>query len=196
MATVNFQRDGIGWQLGKLRRHLGEWIEVATRVQGENNADISIPPWITYLLNFCAWVMLILCSAWLGLAVYRLARNYWLERQGIGSSLGAALPLEPTLADLLQAAQKFYQQQDYYAACRYLYLALLQYLDSRRILSHQLSRTDGEYRRSLADKSIPKLGEYYKVINLHEKLSFSQFVAREQDFIDCKDALNQVINQP
>ncbi len=194
MAAVNFQRDGLGWQIGKLRRYLGEWIEVATRGQGENNTDVSIPPWIASLLNFCAWVMLILCSAWLGLAVYRLARNYWLERQGLGSILGAALPSEPTLADLLQAAQKFYQQQDYRAACRYLYLALLQYLHTKEILLQKVSRTDGEYRRSLVEQSTDKLEECYRVINLHEKLSFSEFVVKEEDFIDCKTALNRVMN--
>lgn len=195
MAGANFQRDSIGWQLGKLRRHLGEWLEWASRSQEFSNNDFSLPDWIPYLLNFLAWVTLIIFSAWLGLKIYRLGRNYWLEQQTREAPIGIPLPFDRTIADLLQDAQKSYDRQDYRAACRYLYLGLLQYLHSQEILAHQVSRTDGEYRRSLAAKSPDQLPECATLINLHERFSFSEFAVAEQDFIHCKTALNQLVKQ-
>lgn len=193
---ANFQRDGIGWQLGKLRRNFDEWLELVNRSAENQNTESALPEWLPYLLYFLAWVLLICFGAWLGLIVYRALRNYWLERQGIFLSQETALPTHQSLLELLQKAQKFYNQKNYREACRYLYLALLQFLHDREILPQKVSRTDGEYRYYLEEKSLQHREECLLVINLHERLTFAKINISEEDCRACQTALDRVLNQP
>jgi hypothetical protein len=192
----NFRRDGIGWQIGKLRRNFDEWLEVATRSEGTGGEGFSFPEWIVQMLNFLAWLILILFLAWLGLIIYRLSRNYWLERQGLGEKTEQVTYTHKTFLQLVQTAQTYYNQGDYREACRHLYLALLQALHDRGILPQSVSRTDGEYRRSLAEIATSLFQNSRTVINLHENLIFGNLIPSKQDFENCKTALNQIVEQP
>ncbi len=195
---AKFERDSIGWQIDKLSRHWEEWLE--------SNTNTSQPPdyeppsvemdWLLPFLYFSAWLLLTVFLAWLGLIIYRLSRNYWLG-QWMRATRRATVPYpDRTVAEFLRTALKLYQQGDYREACRHLYLALLQTLHDRQIVPQQLSRTDGEYRHVLAQtKSVP-LQPCTTIINLHERLIFSNSTASPQDFDLCQTAFNQVIQQP
>ncbi len=188
----NFRRDGIGWQIGKLRRNFDEWLEVVSRSEGAEEKEFTVPDWVIQLLKFLAWLILIVFLAWLGLITYRLIRNYWLERQGLGEKIKQDPHSHKTFLQLAQSAQSYYSQGDYREACRHLYLALLQALHDRGILPQAVSRTDGEYRRSLGEP----FQNCRTVINIHENLVFGNLIPSKQDFENCKTALNQIVNQP
>lgn len=193
---ADFRRDGIGWQIGKLRRNFDEWLEVVTRSEETERERSVIADWVLHLLNVLAWVVLILFLAWLGLIIYRTGRNYWLERQGRSARLEEVFHSHKPFAELLQSAQTYYNQGNYQEACRHLYLALLQILHDRGILPQAVSRTDGEYRRFLGQKSALPLQSYRTVINLHENLTFGSLVPSKQDFENCRMALDQIVDQP
>ncbi len=195
---AKFERDSIGWQIDKLSRHWDEWME--------SNTNTSQPPdyeapsvemdWLLPFLYASAWLLLIVFLAWLGLITYRLSRNYWLGRRRRATRRAEVPYPDRTVAEFLRTAQTLYQQGNYREACRHLYLALLQTLHDRQIIPQQLSRTDGEYRRVLAQKKAVPLQPCTTIINLHERLIFSDLTASPQDFDLCQTAFNQVLQQP
>jgi hypothetical protein len=196
--VAKFERDSIGWQIDKLSHHWEEWLESNTNTIKPPDYE---PPavamdWLLPFVYISAWLLLSVFLAWLGLIIYRLSRNYWL-RQWIRATRRVAVPYsDRTVAEFLRTAQKLYQQGDYREACRHLYLALLQTLHDRQIVPQQLSRTDGEYRHVLAQKKAVPLQPCTTIINLHERLIFSDLTASPQDFDLCQTAFNQVIQQP
>lgn len=195
---AKFERDSIGWQIDKLSRHWEEWLE--------SNTNKSKPPdyeppsvemdWLLPFLYASAWLLLSVFLAWLGLIIYRIIRNYWLGRQRRATGRTEVPYPDRTVTEFLRTAQKFYQQGNYREACRHLYLALLQTLHDRQIIPQQLSLTDGEYRHVLAQKKAVPLQPCTTIINLHERLIFSDLTASPQDFDLCQTAFNQVLQQP
>ncbi|MCS6959911.1 MAG: hypothetical protein RMK91_07655 [Pseudanabaenaceae cyanobacterium SKYGB_i_bin29] len=192
---AEFRRTGIGWEINKLRRHFNEWWETVTRFSSANTTYDPLPLWLSELLTGIAWAMLLVFLAWLGLKLYRLGRNYWLERQRRIMAVGTIITPQKGVAELLGKAELNLQQGDYAAACRYLYLALLQLLHDRDILPQEASRTDGEYRLYLRQKRLQPLTDFLTIINLHERLHFSNSSTSEQEFIDCKNAFDRVVSQ-
>ncbi|MFN3360549.1 MAG: DUF4129 domain-containing protein [Pseudanabaenaceae cyanobacterium] len=192
---AEFRRTGIGWEIGKLRRHYEEWWETVTPATAVEPNSYFLPPWLPQFLTFLAWVLLLVSFAWLGLKLYRWGCNYWLERQRHNLTVNTFVVSQPSLGELLRTVEFNWRRGDYRSACRYLYLALLQFLHDRDILPQDPSRTDGEYRLFLQQKRLQPLAAFFTIINLHERLHFSHAPVSEQEFIDCKTAFDRVTGQ-
>jgi len=194
--VAKFERDSIGWQIGKLSRHWEEWLESHTIKPPDYELPSVGMDWLLPFVYASAWLLLSVFLAWLGLIIYRLSRNYWLGRRSRATRRAEVPYAGGTVAEFLRTAQKLYQQGNYREACRHLYLALLQTLHDRQIVPQQLSRTDGEYRHVLAQKKAVPLQPCTTIINLHERLIFSDLTVSPQDFDLCQTAFNQLLQQP
>jgi hypothetical protein len=98
---------------------------------------------------------------------------------------------ELTGAQWLNKARNYYQIEDYRQACFCLYQAMLQKLHDRNLLPHQLSRTDGEYLRFT--EQLEDAAAYRLLLNVHQKLCFSNREASVGTFDECQQAY-QVID--
>ena len=71
---------------------------------------------------------------------------------------------------------------------------MLQLLDERDILPNQLSLTDEEYRRSLAQIQVSPFPAYKLLLSIHQRLCFSRAEANQALFEECQQAYQQIEN--
>ncbi len=197
MPLATFEKTNIPWQVQQSGQRLGEWVELKIseirfpNVKGPNwqFPDFSISPRFWEVLF---WVMVLAFVTWVVIKLYPLLAPYWTTwREGEA----ATLRLAPTVPDRpvsvwLQQAQQFQQQGNYPEACRALYWAMLQHLNDAKIAPHELSRTDGEYRRLLTGQAYPRA--YGTLLAAHEQLCFGGVALNAEDFNRCQRAYREI----
>ncbi len=191
-----YQNDSISWKLQLLQQRIEEWWELQTR---NTISNVSLPDWLespllNNFLKVIAWSILILIVAWLlwqigiilrpylSLLLSQIQKTENREQQNKLKELPAS--------GWLDKAQQFQQRGDYQEACICLYMAVLQNLHEQSIISHQSSRTDGEYLNLVRKtKSFPL---YQKILITHQEICFGNRVVSEEVFRECRQAYGQI----
>jgi hypothetical protein len=179
MASDRFEKNSIGWQLQQMKQSVGEAIEqflsnLRPNPQPPNpNAKPSNIDWnwLSYWRYFLVTVVILLLVVWLVWwlgPIVRGAIERWQQRE-VPEGAGPQVPTR-SASLLLQDARDYGAHGNYREACRALYLATLQQLNDRKILQHQLSRTDGEYARMVEPLNTAKA--HRTILNIHEQITF------------------------
>lgn len=116
--------------------------------------------------------------------------NYWRSGQGGNRIVVQSPTAAPSLAEWLRQAHVTQQQGDYRTACRALYMATLQQLSERGLISQALSRTDGEYLHLVQTQNLPQ--PYQILIRTHERLCFDQVAASPEIYDRCWQAYQEI----
>ncbi|NJR12617.1 DUF4129 domain-containing protein [bacterium] len=142
------------------------------------------------------WIIAIALGLWVLWQLYQLLSPYlggnFLAQRG---QVQARSNLEKPVAvsEWLQRSRHYAQRGNYREACRTLYFAMIQKLDETGKLPNQLSRTDGEYLRTL--QTFPNPTPYRELIGTHEQLCFGE-VAPSKEVYDRCDRAYQEIETP
>ncbi|NJM49414.1 MAG: DUF4129 domain-containing protein [Alkalinema sp. RU_4_3] len=199
MASVRFEKNSIGWQLQQVKQSVGEAIEqfLSNLRLNPNPPKPNAKPtnidwnWLAYWRYFLVTVVVLLLVVWLVWwlgPIVRGAVGRWQARenpQGPG-------PQVPTRSAglLIQDARDYGARGNYREACRALYLATLQQLNDRKILQHQLSRTDGEYGRLVEPLNTAEA--HRTILNIHEQITFRPGPVDAATFKACEQAYGEI----
>ena len=199
MSAGSFEKTSVSWSLQQLQQQVGEWIELKFSHIRLNFPEMDRPdwsfdsPWLSLLLRFIFWVMVLGFATWLSWKLYPLLRRYyqqlqvqWEERKT--QPPPAARPM--TLEDWLRRVQRQQAQGNYREASRALYMAMLQKLNDTQVVMHQSGRTDGEYWQLLRD--LPRAQAYQVLLQTHEQLCFSEDTVSSERFERCQQAYREV----
>ncbi len=206
MASDRFEKNSIGWQLQQIKQSVGEAIEQflanlrfnPTPPKPQSSSPTINWDWLTYWRHFLGMVLVLLLVVWLVWwlgPIMRGAIARWQVREG----LQGPGPQGPTRSAglLIQDAQDYGARGNYREACRALYLATLQQLNDRKILQHQLSRTDGEYARMVEPLNTAKA--HRTILNIHEQITFRPGAVDAATFKACEqayEAIDQTVETP
>jgi hypothetical protein len=188
-----FQQNSLGWQMQQAQQRVGEWIELVlfgNDPDGDPPFDWSLPDW---LLEGLFWLFVIGLISWMGWQLYKLLNPYLDNSLRLGRSptlVPTSQPPKLTIAEWLGRSRTAQQQGDYREACRCLYLAMLQQLNDKDLISQQASRTDGEYLRLVQTLSDPH--PYQMLIRTHEHLCFSDTAVSAETFDLCWQAFQEI----
>ncbi|MCF4967840.1 DUF4129 domain-containing protein [Nostoc sp. CMAA1605] len=200
MSTEDFAKTSWDWQLSLSRQRIGEAVEYELyrfdNVLPEISPDWKLSPWVTNLLTFLFWLVVILFVAVVILRLWREFQPYiyaWLANNGNGGNAKSkASPENVSVTTLLERSQQLYRQGNYREACRCLYLAVLQHLHDTKILPHQYSRTDAEYLQLLKLGNQTPLQPYETLITTHEQLCFGNAQMVEENYQQCRQAYREI----
>jgi Domain of unknown function (DUF4129) len=195
MASDRFEKNSIGWQLQQVKQSVGEAIEQFLsnlRLNPNPPKPNAKPPsidwnWLAYWRYFLVTVVVLLLVVWLVWwlgPMVRGALERWQGRE-VPQASGPAMPTR-SAGLLLQDARGYGAQGNYREACRALYLATLQQLNDRKILQHQLSRTDGEYARMV--EPLDTAQAHQRILNIHERITFRPGAVDAATFEACEQA--------
>jgi hypothetical protein len=198
MASDRFEKNSIGWQLQQIKQSVGEAIEqflANLRLNPQPPKPNEKPPnidwnWLSYWRYFLVTVVVLLLVVWLVWwlgPIVRGAMARW-QREG-PMEPGTVVPMR-SAGSLLQDARDYSGQGNYREACRALYLATLQQLNDRKILPHQLSRTDGEYARMV--ERLNTAQAHQTILNIHEQITFRPGTVDAATFQACEQAYGAI----
>lgn len=202
MSTELFEKSNVGWQLQQLQQQAGEWWEWQTN-QWMNNVDFVPPSWDW--LNWINWsllwqitktvllILVILLIFWAAWQVWQRLNStlYRLSNSSFSRDRNRQLQ-ELSVAEWLARSQKFQQQGDRDRAFRCLYLGILQQLSNRGIVSHRVSRTDGEYLQALAHLPNPQPYQFFFIT--HQRLCFGNEQASLALLEECQQLYRNEMN--
>ena len=200
MAGESFAKTSWGWQFSQLQRQVGEWLEYQiSRWRspfGDQLPNWSILPWVENLLKFLFWMLLFLFSVWVVWKLWQEFSPYiysQLTKVNNTTDVTNTQPKNVSVAEWLEQSQQFYRQGNYRDACRYLYLAMLQYLHETKVIPKKASRTDGEYLQLLQLSATP-IQPYETLITTHEQLCFSDRTISSDNYQQCQQAYREIIS--
>jgi Domain of unknown function (DUF4129) len=190
-----YQKDSPGWQFERWQWQIGEWWEkLFSPARPEQDAAPSpiptVPEWF-WRAGF--WVIAIALGAWVLWQLYGLLNPY------LGGNIfgprGRAQKIAPAakpvaISEWLQRSRQYAQNGNYGEACRTLYFAMIQKLDETGKLPNQLSRTDGEYLRTLQTFANPQ--PYRQLIGTHEQLCFGDAQLSQEIYDRCDRAYREI----
>lgn len=200
-TTEQFAKTSWGWQLSLLQQQLGEWIELQLSRFKSPLPDILPPdwsldaPWLVDLIKALIWLLAIAITTWLLWQLWRILAPYtYFGRDRTAPKL-IDNANNPQLAvnQWLEKSQAYFAQGNYAEACKCLYQATLQQLHDRGKVTHQFSRTDGEYLQLLAE--IPPSLAYQTLLKTHEQLCFGNGEILPETFEQCKQAYGEISKQ-
>ena len=196
MSIDSFEKTNWGWQFSQFQQQVGEWLEYQFSRFNLNLPSLpkwSISPWVEKSLNLLFWLLLSLFLAWVIWLLWRkfspylnlMLRN---PRATVGTKTAES---ELSVKQWIARSQELYRQANYPEACRCLYLAMLQYLHEKSILSHKLSRTDREYLQ-LLQLSVTSMQPYETLISTHEQICFSDTEVNHENYEQCQQAYREI----
>ncbi|MBD2488325.1 DUF4129 domain-containing protein [Aulosira sp. FACHB-615] len=202
MANDGFEKTSWSWQLSQLQQQIGESIEYQfDRFQNSLpnlSPDWKISPWLSHLLVLLFWLIL---AIFLAFVLWRLWQEFspylyaWLSVGKNNTNAGDKNgDHDLSVALWLERSQSLYRQGNYREACRCLYLAILQHLHDTKLIPHKFSRTDGEYLQVLRSTITP-VQPYETLITTHEQLCFGNAEILPENYQQCQQAYQEIINQ-
>jgi hypothetical protein len=192
----NFEKTNVDWQLQLLQMRIAEWFDRILAPPDRQSTDPKAFNWILpdWFLQSAFWTMTALLAVWV---IWQLVTLLWpylrtgqfRRRRAIAKPTATAGELL-TGSEWLQRSRKLSRQGNYREACRALYLGTLQILHDRNIVPSQLSRTDGEYLRTL--QTLAKPQPYQWLFRTHEQLCFSDHEISLETFQACERAYREI----
>ena len=198
MSEQSYQTSSTGWSVRLLRQRTTEWFEGITQRSDRPapdgpNVDWSLPDWAVNLLFWGLTAAVVLWIAWRLLLILERQMKRWRSQrmQRLGDRVrqrGTEWPVSVWL----QRAQTLQQQGNYGAACRALYMALLQLLHDRDWVPHRDSRTNGEYLETL--HQFRPQDAFRLLIGTHDRSQFSAAALSATDYQQCSDSFADIQN--
>lgn len=200
MAAGSYEKTNLGWRIQQSLQQFSEWLELTFFKPQPSRpvAETSTPAWLEilgeWLLKGIAWilavVLLVLFVQW----AYQQIQLY-LKGQAVDQRVANRRVTQPKINDLsvagwLQRSQEWQRQGNYREACRALYMAMLQRLHDAKLVPHELSRTDGEYRQVV--QTLPQAQLYETLIAAHEQLCFGDAAISLETFNQCQRAYREI----
>jgi len=177
LKITMFEKTNLGWQVQQWQQEFAEWMELQwTQVQPRMPKikpwwldEVSFPWWLPKLLF---WAIAGALAIWFGLWLLKLWERYYRFLPFPGNSLATPKTVGSGVAAGVwwRRGQEFYRQGKYREACRAFYLGMLQKLHEANLITHQASRTDGEYRQLTGN--LPHSQSYQTLLNAHEQICF------------------------
>ncbi|MDB9528889.1 DUF4129 domain-containing protein [Oscillatoria sp. CS-180] len=191
----SIQTNSLPWQVRQAGKNLSEWIQLQLS-SGEQETsstppDFELPVWISEALIGLFAIGAIIWVSWL---IVQAIERYLENRQGNRPSQ-PVVQLTPELAnqsvkEWLKQARQFEQERNWREACRALYMAALQILHDRDWISHQVSRTDGEYLREIQTLKQPRPVQL--LVNTHERSLFGGDTLTAENLKRCRTAYEEI----
>lgn len=190
----DFERQNLDWQIQQVQQRVEEWLEqVFSGIDPEQQlSGWELPNWLFQVLF---WFVLLSFLGWAVWQIYQFLYPYWLRSQSpadvqvdsVSQIVGAEMQ---TVDEWLHRSRRAQQQGNYREACRMLYLAMVQQLDDRKLISASASRTGGEYLRliQVLDQPLP----YQILIQAHEQACFSENLISAELFDRCWQAYQEI----
>ncbi|MDJ0601323.1 MAG: DUF4129 domain-containing protein [Crocosphaera sp.] len=184
MSELSVQTNNLGWQISQWQQRISERWELIGMKLSNNLANIPFPSWldsplvkvITHLIFWGVIACLLIWITWKGQQwVKWYKRNIKLNTTPRIIKSVQQSTQNSSLEDWIIQAQQAQQQGNYQQTCQCLYQAMLQQLHERKIVPHQSSRTDGEYRKII--EKIPQSQPYQQLLEIHQELCFGNFPA-------------------
>ncbi|MBE7380878.1 MAG: DUF4129 domain-containing protein [Leptolyngbya sp. SIO1E4] len=195
MTAESIQTSSLAWQIRHLAKNLSEWIRL--QLVFPDVPDLpswEYPPWIGRFLLGLAVIGGVLWLAWV---LVQLVDRYLMNRAQLPQSQLHVQTVHPpparTAADWMRQAQRFEQQRNWQEACRAIYLAALQLLHERDWISHQFSRTDGEYLQAIQTLKQPR--PLQLLIRTHERSHFGAAPLTAENLHRCRQAYQEIENR-
>ena len=198
MSAGSFKQDGLGWRIDLVKQRFNEWIEFKTS-QLDTSWDLGFleSKLLWQIIKFCLWSIIAVLLVWLTWQLWLWLRPYWKRWQRsdrhVTSNTSIKTP-QLSVADWVERSQTARLEGNYRQAIFCLYQAMLQLLDERRIVHHQSSLTDEEYRRSLLKMQVSPSQPYEFLLSIHQRLCFSKVEADRFLFEQCQQAYKQIEN--
>ncbi len=193
-TIAGFERNSPAWQMQQWQRQFNEWLEGVLTPVTRGFRPLWTPP--EWFLRPLFWVFAVIFMTWLGWQLYRILAPYFYPRLAINQGTRTTLSVSDrplTASQWWQRSRLLGREGNYREACRCLYQAALQQLDERKLIAHQSSRTDGEYRHLL--QVLPQHDPYQVLIDTHERLCFSSTDIAAADFDRCQQAYREIGNK-
>lgn len=200
MSLGSFKQDGLGWRINLIKQRFSEWIEYQLSQLDADSWDLEFlkSKLLWQIIKFCLWAIIAVLLIWMTWQLWLLLRPYWKRWQRPSDRHTAYQPPVETpplsVADWVERSQSARIEGDYSQAIFCLYQAMLQLLDDRGIIPNQLSLTDQEYRRSLAQIQVSPFPPYELLLSIHQRLCFSKAEANQALFEECQQAYQQIEN--
>jgi hypothetical protein len=200
MATGEFEKSNLGWQIQQLQQKIGQWWEWQLKQFNPDlpNIDLNSPAWgwlefLWFMIRGIMIIVLVLLIMWAIWRIWKLIRPYLYELQEQNfEKYQPSIHREFSIDELLKKSQQFQTQGDYYQACRYIYLAMLQQLQEQGVIPQQISRTDGEYLDLILQ--LPRPDPYETLLHIHEQLCFGSQTASASLLATCQNAYQDIID--
>ena len=194
MSAGSFKQDGLGWRSDLIKQRFNEWVEFKTS-QLDTSWDLGFleSKLLWQIIKFCLWMIIALLLVWLTWQLWLLLRPYWKrwQRNDRPITPNTSIKIRLSVTDWVERSQTARVEGNYRQAIFCLYQAMLQLLDERNIVPHQLSLTDREYRRSLLKTQISSQ-PYEFLLSIHQRLCFSKAEADRSLFEQCQQAYKQI----
>lgn len=196
MATEGWQETNLGWQLRLLQTRINEWIELQATRYAPNSLDLSWldTQWFKTIVFGIFGLIVDLLVIWSVWQFGKFLKPYLLslrsaQRRFQNSSNTTPVVLGET--QWLARSRSLAEQGNYRQACLCLYQAMLEQLDTRGIIPHQPSRTDGEYLNLISQ--LPNPQPYQTLLIAHQQLCFGQVNASRSLFESCQQAYQEIV---
>jgi hypothetical protein len=189
-----YQRNDFYWQWRQTQQRFSEWLEQLTP-QSPQPQRPRLGWNLEWLPELVTWWVAALLLVLLGILLFRAWQRGWLW--WLGRELQPKpepLPEVPiyrtrSLNEWQREAQKLQQQGDFTEAARALYFAMLNYLDDRKLVPQQLSRTDGEYRQLV--KPLAGAQAFQTLLQTHEQIEFAGLQVSSAQYQQCQQAYHE-----
>ncbi|NES71111.1 MAG: DUF4129 domain-containing protein, partial [Okeania sp. SIO2D1] len=163
--------------------------------------EVDLPSWldnpiILMIAKAMAWLLFAFLLSWVAIQIIRLLNPYIYS---IGNQINLTTKtreksqLELSVTAWFNQSQKYQKIGNYREACRCLYMAMLQGLNDRGIISDLPSRTDGEYLELIQQLSEPR--PYQKLFITHQQLLFGNLEVSAAVFAECQQAYQQITDE-
>jgi hypothetical protein len=195
------------WQIKSLRRQAAEGFELQIQrllnwLQGSNSPTQDAPAWLEslliWLLRGAAVAISFILLYWGMKAIMSLLNR---RKQPSSTSIQQTSIKTQTLQDWLAQAAVAQAQQDYAAACRALYMALLIHLEETEWLPQNPALTDQEYLHRLDSLWVlyPQAAElpqaWSQLFQTHELICYGARTASLESFQHCQQAYQRLTSE-
>lgn len=180
-SISSIQTTNLGWKLSKLQQRVSEWLELRGKKLSESIGELPFPSGldtdlVTTLIKVIFWLIVAGLLIWITLKLQRFLRHFFKQRKKQAKpQRGRVNTSSVSTAAWIKQAQKLQQEGNYREACQCLYQAMLQQLHDRDIISHEASRTDGEYWQLIENLNQPQ--PYQQLLQIHQELCFANIPA-------------------
>ncbi|MGB6169464.1 MAG: DUF4129 domain-containing protein [Geitlerinemataceae cyanobacterium] len=195
MSVSNFESTNWGWRWQQWQQQAQEWVELQLSQFFPSSAPTTsedantFTPWdLDWLVRGVGIVLLVWIAWLLGRWIWQLW-NRGMLRTPATRSTSKEKP-GYTVRHWLARSQQQQAKGNYRAACRCLYLAMLQRLQDTEVIPNLSNLTDGEYRQLLQQQ--PRHSSYEVLLETHERLYFGKRKATSDTFDSCQKAYRDI----
>jgi hypothetical protein len=196
MATESFENDSIGWQTQLLGQKISEWWELQIdKLELPDIPQLQPISGLDQVARAIGWTIVLLVAIGVLWRLTDVLLPYLYRFFGPTPQRIRETKLTPKLSveEWLKRSRQFQGSGNYGEACRCLYLAMLQGLNDRGLISHQPSLTNREYQALL--QQYPRNHAYRTLLQTHEHFYFGNKEITSEKWNECQEAYRDIENK-